>query len=141
MTRPYYAGGINLKDIMATFNSPKYDELSVTAAAGLSRFENARIRLLAETEGLQELIDGQVAGAELKAAGQDKYTKSQTNNAAKMAFSEVVGSALGSIKMPGSGGGIGTDTMGASDLDAFGRSAADQRTLSSGGFIDHGYIG
>ena len=37
-------------------------------------------------------------------------------------------------------GGGGTDTMGASDLDAFGRSAADQRTLSSGGFIDHGYI-
>jgi len=40
----------------------------------------------------------------------------------------------------GNGGGVGTDTMGSSDLDAFTRSAADKRTLSSGGFIDHGYI-
>lgn len=101
MTRPYYAGSSDFGKIVASFNSPKYDELSVAAAAGLSRLENERIKLLAQTKGLQELIDGQVAGAKRKATGQDSYAKSQTNNAAKMAFSEVVGSALGSIKMPG----------------------------------------
>jgi len=109
MTRPYYAGGINLKDIMATFNSPKYDELSVTAAAGLSRFENARIRLLAETQGLQELTDAQVDRAKQTAKGQASYAEAQTGAATKMAFSDVLGSALGSIKMPGSGGDVFRD--------------------------------
>jgi len=50
---------------------------------------------------------------------------------------------LGSFGAAGGFGnfGGGTDTLGVSDLQSFGRSAADIKTLESGGFIDHGYIG
>ena len=53
--------------------------------------------------------------------------------------------AVGSIGSFGAAGGFGnfgggTDTLGVSDLQAFGRSPADIKTLESGGFIDHGYI-
>jgi hypothetical protein len=37
--------------------------------------------------------------------------------------------------------GGGTDTLGVSDLQSFGRSAADIKTLETGGIIDHGWIG
>jgi hypothetical protein len=50
---------------------------------------------------------------------------------------------LGSFGAAGGFGnfGGGTDTLGVSDLQSFGRSSADIKTLESGGFIDHGYIG
>jgi len=53
---------------------------------------------------------------------------------------------LGNVGSFGAAGGFGnfgggTDTLGVSDLQSFGRSPADIRTLESGGFIDHGYIG
>lgn len=148
MTRPYYAGSPDFGKIVASFNSPKYDELSVAAAAGLSRLENERIKLLAQTKGLQELIGGQVAGAKLKAAGQDSYAESQTNNATKMAVSEVLGSALGSIKMPGSGspaapmkvapGWSGGDTTGVSYDDVLSMSGDKDytNTIMNGGAME-----
>ena len=53
---------------------------------------------------------------------------------------------IGSVGSFGASGGFGnfgggTDTLGVSDLQSFGRSPADIRTLESGGLIDHGYIG
>lgn len=109
MTRPYYAGSPDFGKIMASFNGPEYDQLSVAAAAGLSRLENERIKLLAQTQGLKELTDAQVARAKQTAKGQASYAEAQTGAATKMAFSDVLGSALGSIKMPGSGGDVFRD--------------------------------
>ena len=53
---------------------------------------------------------------------------------------------IGNVGSFGASGGFGnfgggTDTLGVSDLQSFGRSPADIRTLESGGLIDHGYIG
>ena len=75
----------------------------------------------------------EVAGIEQSAIDQNTITSG---------IGSLAGSAMrgADFSLFGGGGGGGTDTMGASDFDAFGRSAADQRTLSNGGFIDHGYI-
>ena len=60
-------------------------------------------------------------------------------------FGKVASFAKGVGSFGADGGfgnfGGGTDTLGVSDLQSFGRSPADIRTLESGGFIDHGYIG
>lgn len=59
-----------------------------------------------------------------------------------------VANVLGRVGGFAAGGGFdglfkggGTDTLGVSDLQSFGRSAADIKTLETGGIIDHGWIG
>jgi hypothetical protein len=59
-------------------------------------------------------------------------------------FAKALGS-VGSFAASGGFDGLfsggGTDTLGTSDLQSFGRSAADIKTLETGGIIDHGWIG
>jgi len=69
--------------------------------------------------------------------------KSTTNTASAVSGGLDFLGGMGSFGAAGGFGnfGGGTDTLGVSDLQSFGRSAADIKTLESGGFIDHGYIG
>jgi len=73
----------------------------------------------------------------------NQYAKQEGQQADLFGKVASFAGGLGSFGAAGGFGnfGGGTDTLGVSDLQSFGRSAADIKTLESGGFIDHGYIG
>jgi hypothetical protein len=106
------------------------------------------------------LDTARVGGAGLDTIGKMRYneiigdakrsaqsiTNSAQSAANKASFISGGLDLLGNVGSFGAAGGFGnfgggTDTLGVSDLQSFGRSAADIKTLESGGFIDHGYIG
>ena len=82
----------------------------------------------------QKKIDKALAKAESYIGGQNRTA----------GFANALGS-IGSFAASGGFDGLfsggGTDTLGTSDLQSFGRSAADIKTLETGGMIDHGWIG
>ena len=133
---------------MFGFNPSTFsDPFDVNAVAGANNRERAKLKSQAF------LTDSKLGGAatgifarnkaeDIMAKANASAQRSQQNAST---FGGIMG-AVGSIGSFGAAGGFGnfgggTDTLGVSDLQSFQRSPADIRTLESGGFIDHGWIG
>ena len=132
---------------MFGFNPSTFsDPFDVNKPLGTDNRERAKLK--SQTFLTDSQLGGAATGIFARNKAEDIMAKAnasaQRSQQNASTFGGIMG-AVGSIGSFGAAGGFGnfgggTDTLGVSDLQAFGRSPADIKTLESGGFIDHGYI-
>jgi len=138
----YFAGNPSntSKFMQASFNPTEFANLSqgleaLQEAAALNADFKRGYAALGGFSKAQERLAQYEAEKQIGALNRDSQKRSNFLSGLGTAISLGAGAAKG---LSGLGGG--TDTLGRSDLQSFGRSAGDIRTLETGGFIDHGYI-
>ena len=132
---------------MFGFNPSTFsDPFDVNKPLGTDNRERAKLK--SQTFLTDSQLGGAATGIFARNKAEDIMAKAnasaQRSQQNASTFGGIMG-AVGSIGSFGAAGGFGnfgggTDTLGVSDLQAFGRSPVDIKTLESGGFIDHGYI-
>ena len=137
-----FAAPLGILNFMA--KSPDYGKI---ASSGVTqRLKSAATQLASNTRMHGSGIAGQskVNQATHKENGSVATGAAQGTSAAwsggAAGFGEILGGVADKYGKTASTDELGTDTLGYDDLKDFGRSDADIKTLSSGGFIDHGYI-
>jgi len=133
---------------MFGFNPSTFsDPFDVNAVAGANNRERAKLK--SQSFLTDSALGGAATSIQAKNKAEDIMAKAQASARSTSNNAAMIGGALnfaGSLGSFGAAGGFGnfgggTDTLGVSDLQSFQRSPADIKTLESGGFIDHGWIG
>ena len=135
-----YAGGPQIQNYLDP-ERPDYGAMVLSSAENASALERALMQLNADVRGTELTEEARVKAAKLGYQGASNLANAGTFAAGMGAFGKVAGAGLSAYGNEFGFGGIGTDTMGASDMDNFNLSPADQQTLSRGGIIDRGTIG